>query len=88
MRNILILAILLCGCNPEPDTKLLQISPSGRFKVTRVGIIDDNLAYNNRRGIYIIEDTLTKKELVGISGIGISEVGSHPTGKSSIEDEK
>lgn len=48
-----------------------------RFRVTRVGVFTDDLAYGDRRGIYLIVDTTTGREFVGVSGIGISDVGSH-----------
>lgn len=86
--------LMLAGCSPEPDTRLNLVAPErgGRFTVERVGVIADDLAYNNRRGIYIITDTKTGRELVGVSGVGISEVGSHARqhGKTTVrvEDER
>ena len=63
-----------------------------RFKVDMVAKFDDNLAYDGIRGIYVIVDKQTKKEYVGVSGIGISELGSHHvlTGKSeyTVRDER
>jgi len=56
-----------------------------RYEIRRVGVFEDNLAYENKRGVYEIIDTKTGKEYFGISGIGITEVGSH--GKSE-EDER
>lgn len=80
-----LLVILVVGCENElhPKTLDLTVAPDGRFEVTRVGVFDDPLAYNNKRGIYVIRDKSTGTEFVGISGIGISETGSHSqtTGK-------
>lgn len=63
-----------------------------RFNVTRVGVFRDDLAYNDRRGVYVIVDTKTGREFVGVSGVGISELGSHsqPAGKTSttVQDER
>jgi len=61
---------------------------SPRFTVERVGVVDDSLAYGDRRGIYLIRDKQTDKEFVGVSGIGISELGSHPVGKAIVTDER
>lgn len=50
---------------------------AGRFNVTLVAKFYDSLAYDEQRGIYLITDKKTGKEMVGISGVGISELGSH-----------
>jgi hypothetical protein len=96
-----LLLVLLCGCVPEPDTPLKTSSPAStgiklesaaRFEVERVGVLSDDLAYNNRRGIYIIRDTSTGREYVGLSGVGISELGDHEevVGKpnTTVRDER
>jgi hypothetical protein len=94
LEKIIILAILLCGaiffisCGPAANTKLDDLGPEAngaRFKVTRVGVFKDTVAYNDKRGIYILKDLKTGKEYLGISGIGISEVGAHGKG---IADER
>lgn len=59
-----------------------------RFEIKRVGVIKDDLAYNDRRGIYILKDRATGKEFVGISGVGISELGTHSAGKTQVSDER
>lgn len=59
-----------------------------RITVERIGVLGDALAYNGRRGIYIITDMKTGKEFIGISGIGVSETGGHRSGKSSVSDER
>ena len=38
--------------------------------------------------IYILNDYETNKEYIGISGIGIVEMGSHQQSKSTIMDER
>jgi hypothetical protein len=101
MKHLLpLLALSLAGCIPEPDTNLKLSSPKGsskiesaaRFEVERVGIFKDDLAYGSRRGIYLIRDTHTGKEFVGLSGIGISELGYHPDAaddnRHSVPDER
>lgn len=72
----------------EMRTEPVHLTDNQRFTVTRVGIFEDVLAYDDRRGIYIIKDQKTGQEFIGISGIGISELGSHSTGKSTYSDER
>lgn len=81
---------VLCGCEPQSaDTPLLvQVHGEVRFSVTRIGTFLDELAYGNKRGIYILHDNKTGKDYVGISGIGISELGSHSDGDDTVKDER
>jgi hypothetical protein len=81
---------LLTGCLPEADTPMAvtKTVENGRIQVTRIGVFEDSVAYDNRRGIYIIKDTATGKEYVGVSGIGISELGVHQSGKTTLKDER
>jgi hypothetical protein len=51
-------------------------------------VFKDTLAYGDQRGLYIIKDTKTNIEYIGVSGIGIAEVGSHQSGKVSVRDER
>jgi hypothetical protein len=53
-----------------------------------VGVIEDELAYYKRRGLYLIRDTKTGQEFIGLSGVGVSELGRHPSGKTSVADER
>lgn len=58
-----------------------------RIQVTVMGQFPDSIAYNGVRGIYLIRDTETGKEFFGVSGVGISELGSH--GKNNnTQDER
>lgn len=59
-----------------------------RFRVQMVASFVDKLAYGDVRGVYVITDTTTGQEFVGISGIGISELGSHQSGKVRVGDER
>ncbi len=61
---------------------------NSRFSVERVGQFKDDLAYGGWRGIYVIRDGKTGAEYFGVSGVGISEVGSHAAGKSRLRDER
>lgn len=67
---------------PEPAVN------AGRVNLTRIGIVEDDAAYNGRRAIYIIVDRKTGQEFIGVSGIGISETGSHQCGKTRCTDER
>lgn len=64
------------------------VENQGRVKVVRIDRFYDGIAYNGERGIYLITDEKTGKEFIGISGIGITEVGSHLSGKSTVRDER
>lgn len=81
--DLLVVLLLLCcclGCEPKPTQPVTMhegYNNSPRFTVTRIAVIEDNLAYSNRRGLYQIIDTETGKEYIGLSGVGISELGSH-----------
>lgn len=59
-----------------------------RISVNRIGIFEDSVAYRSKRGIYLITDTKTGTEYIGVSGIGISELGTHRQGKQNVEDER
>ena len=94
---VIIAALLLTACGPDANMPMyeqearpdgMSINTNGRFKVERVGVFKDSLAYDERRGLYIITDTKTGQEFVGVSGIGISELGSHSSGKSRVSDER
>jgi len=91
--------LLLLGCDQSPLNTVLQpvnyqqnvnINPviNNRIKVERLSIVKDSTAYSNERGTYLITDTKTGAEYIGVSGIGITEVGSHSSGKYSTTDER
>ena len=91
-------AVMLAGCTPEP-TMPMSKSPDAiaatddvRVEVVRLGVFADDIAYNGRRGVYLIRDKKTGQELIGVSGVGITETSAHyqSTGKSGYmqEDER
>lgn len=90
MKKLMIIAALaLAGCGPDPTQGMdTPLSSDGRFEIKRVAVVDDGLAYGDRRGIYVLTDTQTGTEYVGVSGVGISEVGSHQSGKARMTDER
>ena len=61
---------------------------TSRVTVSRVGVVADALAYGGARGIYIIKDTQTGREYIGVSGVGIADNGVHQVGKSQQRDER
>jgi len=58
------------------------------YRVKRVAVFNDDLAYHGKRGIYLITDEATSRTYLGVSGIGITEVGSHSNGNSNVKDER
>ena len=58
------------------------------FSLIKKQTFYDEDAYGKTRSIYIIKDKVTGKEYIGVSGIGISERGSHTFGKSKLSDER
>ncbi len=90
MKRLLaiVAAALLTACGPDPDTAMAITVPAqatGRVVVNRIGVIPDELAYGHRRGIYTVTDNKTGAEYIGISGIGITEIGQHSCGKSCTD---
>lgn len=88
---ILLAAVALTACGPEATMQMPKESKfqaNDRVTVERIGVFADDTAYQDRRGVYVIRDKKTGQEFIGISGIGISETGSHSTGKSSKSDER
>ena len=86
---------MLTGCYPDPTTSIskFEVEPTkhtvdNRFQITRVGVFEDDLAYGARRGVYLIVDKDTGTEYIGVSGVGISERGSHSNGKIRATDER
>ncbi len=88
--------VLFVGCGTDPnmpmevkDIPTIEAAESlHRFKITRMGVFPDSIAYNGKRGVYVIKDTHTGKEWVGVSGIGISDLGSHSDGEDIHTDER
>ena len=64
------------------------ISNTSEFDLVKKQSFFDDDAYSQVRSVYVLKDKTTGKEYIGISGIGISERGSHISGKSTIQDER
>ncbi|HSI08801.1 MAG TPA: host-nuclease inhibitor Gam family protein [Rariglobus sp.] len=74
---------------PPTSTPMRIIDGEPRFTLVRVTEFGDSFAYNQHRAAYILTDKKTGKEYVGVSGIGIVELGSHKAGKNNhVEDER
>lgn len=91
----LVALLLLASCT-DSTTVQFEAKPmvpdhgteGDRFEVRFVQKIEDSLAYNNERGVYVIVDRQTGKEYVGVSGVGIAEAGQHQSGKHTVSDER
>jgi hypothetical protein len=57
-----------------------------RFSLSRVQIVKDDLAYSRERGVYILKDSQTGTEYIGVSGIGITELGRVGCGKACTKE--
>jgi len=66
----------------------VPIEDHPRVVVTRIDVVADSTAYSGRRGVYVIKDTVTGREFIGVAGVGISEVGDHQSGKVRVQDER
>jgi hypothetical protein len=87
----LVLLLGLASCEPRPDMQIISEATQNverRFTIQKIAVFSDALAYDGKRGIYIVVDLDTKKEFIGVSGIGISELGSHKEGKITVQDER
>ncbi len=74
-----------------PDQRIelyTSFEPSQRFDVRIDSSFKDSLAYSGERAIYVIVDKQTGREYVGISGVGVAELGSHRAGKVQAQDER
>lgn len=100
-RLLCAVALMLIGCGPDPNMPMreqtysadaVDVQDNPRIEVTRIGVFRDDLSYDDRRGVYLIRDKQTGQEFIGISGVGISQLGSHSQscGKTqcSVEDER
>lgn len=89
---------IISGCSETIPTIVMQteqasrtnlvLESTQRYDVKRVDVFADDLAYNGKRGIYEIKDRETGKVYLGISGIGITQRGSHQSDDNTVEDER
>lgn len=90
----IICLFVLAACEPSSSSqqysegKPVDIQTEDRIVVKRIAVMHDDIAYSDYRGVYLITDNKTGKEYIGLSGVGISESGSHQSGKVSISDER
>lgn len=95
MALIALAALALAGCDnetriPSEQRHNVQVNTmeSGRVTVRKISEFRDALAYDDYRGVYIITDKETGREYIGVSGIGISEIGSHGCGKGCTRQDE
>lgn len=86
-KLILLAALAMAGCDfgstrvdPEARQKM-SVKVNDRVQVVKIQEFRDELAYENVRAIYVITDKDTGQEYIGLSGVGIVEVGRHGCGK-------
>ena len=63
-------------------------APKLRYELKKVQTFYDSDAYGGVRNVYNLIDSETGREYVGISGIGITEIGQHLHGKNNVQDER
>jgi hypothetical protein len=90
--------LIINGCDETNPTIIMEtekknqtnlvLESTQRYDVKRVDVFADDLAYNGKRGIYEIKDRETGKVYLGISGIGITQRGSHQSDDNTVEDER
>lgn len=95
MKKLILIAVLaLAGCDSDTRVssdarQMMPVNVNDRVQVVKIQEFRDELAYENVRAIYVITDKDTGQEYIGLSGVGIVEVGRHGCGKGcSREDER
>lgn len=94
MKRLLCMALvsLVAGCGQREREFVgeapMVVTANDRVSIERIAIVPDEVAYRGYRGVYIIRDKKTGQEFVGVSGVGISELGSHMSGKVNYQDER
>lgn len=90
-----VVLLVLLGCDhPEdngktyPPTINRSTSADGeRVKIVYKQDFYDTTAYGGGRTIIVVKDSVTGKEFLGVSGMGVVELGAHQVGKSQQPDE-
>ena len=92
MKRILMWLGLISDPVEIAKRKSVQELHSDHVQVVRISVFDDDTAYHGQRGIYIITDKISGKSFIGVSGVGISELGSHSEGvgksRRTVRDER
>lgn len=91
-KTMAILAILfLCSCSDGIESSSTEAKGKvtvDEIEIECVGQFDDSRAYGGKRKVFRIRDTKTGAEFIGVTGVGISEVGTHKSGKTTIKEER
>lgn len=95
LAGLALLAIIGCEETTPPTVDMkteqerVELKQGSRYKIERVDVFKDDLAYGGKRGIYEITDEETGITYIGVSGIGITERGSHTDSEGdSVPDER
>lgn len=81
----------VAGCDGQDQGRSVNdgsTAQAGRVTIKKLGTFSDTSAYSNWRSVYLVTDTETGQEFIGVSGIGIAETGSHGCGKSRCSHEE
>ncbi len=72
----------------EKEVQRIQQHNASLIVVQKLSSFADGGAYNGWRSTYMITYTPTGERFIGVSGIGISELGSHtrPSGKTRVTE--
>lgn len=98
LSSVLVFGLIFSGCNEEnrypgvdgryPVKNETVSDNSSDFVLIKKQTFYDESAYGSVRNVYVLKDRVNMKEYIGVSGIGISERGSHQVGKAYVSDER
>lgn len=89
-------ACVIAANAPPPSNGTEQVAlmvpaegnAASNFEVVCVTEFADNLAYDGKRGIYIITVKNTGEKFIGVSGIGVAAMGKHSHDETTHVDER
>ena len=81
------------GCDDKSDPTKIEVrqpteAAGTRVKVEQLGWFADDTSYKGYRRIYLFTDTATGRQYLGVTGVGVDDVGAHKQGKSTVKDER
>lgn len=98
MKYFLVLVLItLTACTKSPNGKAQDtqrgnadyapVTSSDRVTVERISVFRDDTAYDGTRAVYLVTDHKTGKEFIGISGVGVSETGTHSEVQNTVDSQ-
>ncbi len=93
---VLVLGSSECGPKPVPPNPLdipvqtktvVEEQKNDLWTVTLEGEFNDDKSYYGVRRIYRLKHK-DGTEIVGVTGVGVIEYGSHKAGKTTVQDER